>query len=1273
MIDPKLTAFLIHLPKKLKVIERLAVSHKESAEAALHKLDDEAADCLRDTFAQLEKGEMLEGADLFSGIANIHRMIGDLTAEIKYYNKAALRHQYAMKLADSAEGALASKVRKIKTTSLTELDHIHNKMLEKASLIAAQEHIPIEDSGIGIEFTNRNLVEIARTSLNDELPIIAAKSSLKDKSEYITYTKAMSGNIVSGMKLYLSGLIQKVEQTLGPPPCRYSVVGLGSIALGTMTPYSDLEFAIITANDSYKSSPDTRISNYFRNLSHLVHFRVICLSETVIPASEYPGVNLDAICPAGIMFDLGGKTSLGRVGKDYDLIGTKDCLLDYVRNSFGSVSRIDKNLPAILERATHIYGDERLYSSYQTEVDKFLADIAEWMPEFDMHELPSKAVFIDVKPSAPAGTLNAEARALKILYEGIVENIPGQEPIRREGNLTQFAPKPIEQMGKLFNVKQEIYRLPDRMVYNLGMIFGVNASNPWDVIDKLVAKGVLRQDSGENIKSAVTFAIHLRNRTYSHYSSQDDKMDFATSESDSIETQLKEKFRLSEEELKYDGALFKFYYVVIPFFKRLELYCEQFRHLSSEEKAVFFKDEAISENSFYSDTPKVRGDVNIRLMRFCEALRCFELEEKTLEESGDATKVTDIAHNCQMLSLTHKLLGNYPAFLEYSKKRLSILENKYGKEALHTFASRNDIAEAYCENREFKVALQYNLRTITLWEENFGSNIHIDIAVTLSNTGRIYQALGKHGDAIKYYEKAFKMLEELHKGAAHPYIAIVLDNMGTAHTALANYKDALSCSKKSLSILEAVYEGKPHPEMAACLDNIGKICEAQCKYKMAIEYYMKALRIEEEINFGINHPKIAVTLNNIAVVYRAMGKLEEAEAYHARSLKMRKELYADEAHPAIADSLNNIARLYTDQGKYKKALKYFLELLPIQEKIHEGKNHPQLAIALNNLGAAYEALKKYDEALKYHERALAMRKELYHDSPHPYTASSLGNIACVHQGLGNYKLALEYHYQALDIQLKVHLDRAHSDTATVIGNIAQAYLELEDYTNALKYYQQALYMREIVFSGKPHIDIYTNIEAIADIYKKQGLYEKALEKKVEEGMMVAELEGTSSKRYKLYQNSYAQISSDVEYFQKATSLLGSAKEKIESSKLLLSIKPQKLKSEKRGALKTAKQELEKALQYFEFLAIKSKIKETLEALSKAYIVSKDTSKAEYIALKSRIEKADEAESQRLQTLADIEPFKIEHSFDFLDHAEAEASEIPLFLAGNLDELFAQFS
>ena len=92
-------------------------------------------------------------------------------------------------------------------------------------------------------------------------------------------------------------------------------MGLGSLALQQPSPYSDLEFAILMDDAKHKAQ-EAKWRAYLRNLTHLVHFRVIYLGETVLPFSKYK-LSLDHLGSKGLNFDLGGKTPLGRKDKPY--------------------------------------------------------------------------------------------------------------------------------------------------------------------------------------------------------------------------------------------------------------------------------------------------------------------------------------------------------------------------------------------------------------------------------------------------------------------------------------------------------------------------------------------------------------------------------------------------------------------------------------------------------------------------------------------------------------------------------------------------------------------------------------------------------------------------------------------------------------------------------------------------------------------------------------------------------------------------------------------
>lgn len=74
--------------------------------------------------------------------------------------------------------------------------------------------------------------------------------------------------IASKIKQLFAEIIQECLEVLGEPPCKYEVILLGSLAREETTPYSDLEWAILTSSD------DEQSKIFFRNLTNLVHLQV---------------------------------------------------------------------------------------------------------------------------------------------------------------------------------------------------------------------------------------------------------------------------------------------------------------------------------------------------------------------------------------------------------------------------------------------------------------------------------------------------------------------------------------------------------------------------------------------------------------------------------------------------------------------------------------------------------------------------------------------------------------------------------------------------------------------------------------------------------------------------------------------------------------------------------------------------------------------------------------------------------------------------------------
>jgi len=92
--------------------------------------------------------------------------------------------------------------------------------------------------------------------------------------------QALCATITSKMKGFVRELLEECIDTLGKPPCEYAVLCFGSFARGEVTPYSDLEFGFLLPEGKSTESH----KQYYRNLTRLLHLKVINLGETILPA-----------------------------------------------------------------------------------------------------------------------------------------------------------------------------------------------------------------------------------------------------------------------------------------------------------------------------------------------------------------------------------------------------------------------------------------------------------------------------------------------------------------------------------------------------------------------------------------------------------------------------------------------------------------------------------------------------------------------------------------------------------------------------------------------------------------------------------------------------------------------------------------------------------------------------------------------------------------------------------------------------------------------------
>ena len=121
--------------------------------------------------------------------------------------------------------------------------------------------------------------------LNFEPEDVRSEKYNRFTNRWINDIKCQTSTCNKDMIDFTSTVIEEAAKICGPPPCEFSCIGIGSIARGETTPYSDLEFLFLvedTANDCY-----------FERLAVTTYFLIGNLGETKLKYMNIEELSMD--------------------------------------------------------------------------------------------------------------------------------------------------------------------------------------------------------------------------------------------------------------------------------------------------------------------------------------------------------------------------------------------------------------------------------------------------------------------------------------------------------------------------------------------------------------------------------------------------------------------------------------------------------------------------------------------------------------------------------------------------------------------------------------------------------------------------------------------------------------------------------------------------------------------------------------------------------------------------------------------------------------------
>ncbi|XP_078575726.1 uncharacterized protein LOC144861630 [Branchiostoma floridae x Branchiostoma japonicum] len=768
--------------------------------------------------------------------------------------------------------------------------------------------------------------------------------------------------IAQQRKEFISQLVEECIVVMGPPPCKNALIGLGSQATGLVTPYSDLEFAILVEKES------EQCLEYFLNFTRYLQLKVVNLGETILPALGIKSLNdwyYDSVTPRGFAFDgsmpKASKTPLGRQGTMDEPPSHLIC------TPSNMASKLQKDAILYLKKGYHlatILRNPCLIAGHQYLIDTYMA-------------ITGKILKAD-------GGKTAQELAQEMLRE----------------NTERFSNK-VTITARLTDVKNEIYRFPAVAVDCLALSSHMVPTTVWETIEELEKQQVISPNNAHHLKVLTSISAELRLRTYIANGGQKENLSALASvettlhgssiHNDNVQTSA----LIPVFYIPNDQQLFRYYYTAVPLKKVLQEWSEKKQFLTS----ISHKKPLLTNLSIdlYENSTRVQGKMYSELCQYMQALSCFH-------EALNKTDGTDIMEKSTLLKdigQTYLAVGNFPNAIRFCEQALQMYMSIHGQTTAHPDIanSLNNLGLAWSNLGNNRQAISYHEEALQMYRSiHSPTTAHPDIATTLNNLGLAWSNLGNNRQAISYHEQALQMFRSIYgPTTAHPHVATSLNNLGLAWSDLGNNRQAISYYEQDLQMSRSIYgPTTAHPDIAASLTNLGAAWSNLGNDRQAIRYCEQSLKMYKSIyRQNTAHPHVATSLNNLGLAWSNLGNNRKAISYFEQALHMYRSIYGPTTeHPDIAASLANLGSTWSNLSDYRKAISYHEQALQMKRSIY-GQNtaRPHIATSLNNLGLAWHYLRNHRTAIRLFQEALVMAKQVYpQNKSHPLIKTIEGNI-----------------------------------------------------------------------------------------------------------------------------------------------------------------------------------------------------------------------------------------------------------------------------------------
>ena len=975
---------------------------------------------------------------------NGNEKIPQQSAEI-LYKLSQVYHQRNTMVSLIKSATLLNAAITRKPTNILEIKNDLRKLCSRVLKQAGAKQLDADLIAVAAKAEEK--VKVMRNEVDLELEGLKMSETMSRTKEEIKNIKIktirnLQEKIAKDYKHIMAEILQFCERIMGNTPCRFALVGMGSLARKEITPYSDFEHVIVLEENCQQKADYENILEYFRWLSVMFQIIVINLQETIVPSVDIDcfkttetgkkkcwfydeittrGISFDGMMPHACKFPLGQKV-LSDETKQYEteLIKPVDEMLKYLASQ--TDLKNGYHLKDILTKVCYVEGDKSIFEKFQAKVYQIL----------DSQDVEEK-----------------KREIKKTLIE----------------DLDNFATRSnfLKHTSKSFNIKKDLYRSSTIFISAFGQIENIHASSCFDIVEALAEKKVINDKLKSKLMYAVAVACELRLRRYMKQKRQDDEIKSTKSYQDAVQVLL-------ENINKTD--LISYFQIVYA------LQC------------CVSKQFDLKKVHFYSDPKLLNCRIYYCLGHFENFVKCAKenraLKYNPTSRLQSADEILSQLENETKLVFYQNIFPTWNFDYILKNSSLEIIYNfgvklrnsKNSDDAKEIFEILIELI-TFKNNQSEKESCKTTFPNIVLEKKNLmADTINYEVE-TFKQIASCCIDLNQPADAFNYLQRILKIYQKVSIDiGSDENVAMTLNNIGTCFMNMNKSADALNCQQQTLKIFQkALLDINADANVATALNNIGSCFMKMHKPVDALDYLQQALKICQKTSLEIgSDANAARTLNNIGLCFMNMHKPADALDYLQQSLKIYKKASLDiNVDVTVATTLNNIGSCFVIMQKPADALDYLQQALKIhQESSLNIDSDENVAMMLYNIGSCFLNMHKPVDALNYLQRSLKIYQKVSLDiGSDENVARTLHNIGMCSMNLHKPADALDYLQQALKIYEKASLDIVSDvNVAMTVNNIGMCFMNMHKPADALNYLKQALKIQE---KASPNIDSNVNV------------------------------------------------------------------------------------------------------------------------------------------------------------------------------------------------------